>query len=453
MTEAFPLARIAPPPRPLPALKLLTAAVRNPLEIWPEAVYREPYYLRRFAGLDVVFLCDPDLIRKALVDEADAFVKGDAMRRTLEPALGRGLLTAEGDHWRWQRRAASPTFRNERILGFAPQMAAAAGRAAERLHATNGREIDVASEMTRTTYDIIASTMLGGGASDPARVERAIRDYLDPLGWVVAMSIARAPQWLPYPGRGRGVRATRYLRREIAEVVATRRASGETRNDLLSLLLEARDPETGAAMDDGDLVDNILTFINAGHETTALALTWALYLLDRHPEAAERIRAEADAVVGDGAVDAVHVAGLTYTRQVLSEAMRLYPPASVLIREAARDFDFGPVSLPAGAQVYVPIYAVHRHALLWHDPDVFDPDRFSPEAAKARHRYAYLPFGAGPRICIGMSFALIEAVIILATLVQRFDFRLRPGFTPKLKLRVTLRPSPGMPMTVTPRRT
>ncbi len=435
--------------RPLPTLRLLAAAVRNPIETWPEAVYREPVYRRRLAGRDSVFVCDPELIRLVLVEQAGAFVKGETMRRALEPALGTGLLTAEGEHWRWQRRTASPTFRNERILGFAPQMAAAAERTAERWRGLNGAEVDVAREMTLTTYDIIAETMLGGGG-DPHRVERAITDYLDPLGWVIAMSLIRAPAWLPYPGRRRGDRARRFLRDEIGRIIARRRASDEARNDLVSLLLEARDSETGQAMGDVDLADNILTFINAGHETTALALTWTLYLLDRHPEAAQRIRAEVRGVVGDGPVLPEHVGALSFTRQVLSESMRLYPPAAIVIREAARDVTVGAIRLAAGAQVYVPIYAVHRHAMLWDDPDAFDPERFSPQAARERHRYAYLPFGAGPRICIGMSFALVEATVILAALLRAFRPRLRPGFTPEPELRVTLRPGNGMPMTLEP---
>lgn len=444
------LARITPPVRPLSTARLLATAVRNPIEIWPEAVYSDPVYRRRFAGRDVVFVCDPEIIRALLVDQADAFVKGETMRRSLEPALGRGLLTAEGEHWRWQRRAASPVFRHERILGFAPQMAAAAGRTAERWRAAQGGEVDVAREMMLTTYDIIAETMLGGGVSDPHRVERAITDYLEPLGWVIAMSIARAPKWLPYPGRGKGDRARRFLRAEIGRVIAARRASGEVRNDLLSLLIEARDPDTGAAMGDVDLADNVLTFINAGHETTALALTWTFYLLDRHPEAAGRIRAEVEAATGGGPITADHAGALPYTRQVLSESMRLYPPAAVLLREAERPVDLGGLRLEPGAQVYVPVYALHRHASLWDDPDAFDPARFSPEAVKARHRYAYLPFGAGPRICIGMSFALVEATVILATLLRTFRPSLRPGFRPDLRLRVTLRPAHGMPMSVEP---
>ena len=446
------LARVDPPAEPLGAFSLLRTAVRNPIEIWPQAVYREPVYRRRFAGRDVAFFCDPDMIRETLVDQADAFEKAEPMRRALRPALGDALLTAEGADWRWQRRAASPIFRHERILAFAPAMLAAAETTRDRWLAAGGAELDVAREMMLTTYDVIVRTMLGGGGVDAERVERAVNDYLDPLGWVIAMSIARLPPWLPHPGRLRSDRARRFLRREIVEMIAKRRGAPDAQDDLLALLLAARDPESGNAMSDRELADNVLTFISAGHETTALALTWTFYLLDRRPEAAERIRAEIEQVTGGGPLTAEHVAGLAYARQALQEAMRLYPPAAAIVREAARPVRIGSETLDAGAQVYIPIYAVHRHELLWEAPDVFDPERFAPEAAKARHRYAYLPFGAGPRICIGMSFAMIEGVLILATLLRAARAELRPGFEPELRLRVTLRPGGGMPMRITPRR-
>jgi cytochrome P450 len=447
-SQAAALARVHPPTEPLPPFRLLRTAVRNPIEIWPEAVYREAFYLRRFAGRDILFVSDPDIIREVLVDRADAFVKAETMRRSLEPALGKGLLTAEGEQWRWQRRAASPTFRHERLLAFAPEMIAAAERTRDRWIAARGSEVDVAREMMLTTYDVIARTMLSGGGVDEEKVERAVSHYLDPLGWVIAMSLARLPRWLPYPGRLRSDRARAFLRGEIVRMIAARRAAPSERRDLVALLLEARDTETGAAMSDVELADNILTFITAGHETTALALTWTFYLLDRRPETARQLRAEVEDVTGGGELKGEHVADLTFTRQVLQEAMRLYPPAAVVVREATRDLTIGGQALAAGAQIYVPIYAVHRHVRLWREPDSFDPERFTPDAVKARHRYAYLPFGAGPRICIGMSFAMIEAALILATLLRSTAPKLRQGFEPGLRLRVTLRPATGMPMHV-----
>jgi cytochrome P450 len=215
--------------------------------------------------------------------------------------------------------------------------------------------------------------------------------------------------------------------------------------------LEARDPETGQGMSETEVADNLLTLVTAGHETTALALTWSLFLLDRHEWAADRIAGEVAAVTGGSPVNDSHVPSLAFTRQVVQEAMRLYPPAAVVTREALRDMMIAGVPISAGTQVYVPIYALHRHARLWDRPDDFDPGRFDPAAVRLRHKFAYLPFGAGPHICIGMSFAMMEATAVLATLIRSLRFALRGGFQPDLVLRVTLRPGHGMPMRASPR--
>ena len=374
------------------------------------------------------------------------------MLRSLEPALGQGLLTADGERWRWQRRAAAPTFRHERLLGFVPAMIAAAEARRDAWLARGGGTIDVAHEMMQTTFAIIVDTMLSGRSGiDAHRVESALTDYLESTSWTVALAMLRAPGWLPYPGQRRAERARDYLRAEVLRAVATRRTSAERRPDLLGLLLEATDGETGRAMSDRDLADNLLTFITAGHETTALALTWTFYLLDRHPAVAERVLAEFAAVTGGGALRPDHVGELAYTRQVLQEAMRLYPPAPVIVRQASEDLRLGDEQVAAGSTVYIPVYAIHRHRLIWEEPDRFDPDRFAPEAAAARHRYAYLPFGAGPRICIGMGFALSEAAAILAVLLPAFRLSRAGTDEPRLKLRITLRPEGGMPMRAEPR--
>jgi cytochrome P450 len=232
-------------------------------------------------------------------------------------------------------------------------------------------------------------------------------------------------------------------------VAARRRRGAGAPPDVLDMMIAARDPGTGAPLSRLELRNNMLGFIIAGHETTALALTWALYLLAFDAAVQRRARAAAQDGLGDRAATAEDVPRLGYIRQVLDEAMRLYPPASVLSR-TAKDHDMlhGRMIRP-GKTVMVPVYALHRHRLLWDDPDAFDPGRFAPEAAKRRHRFAYIPFGAGPRICIGLQFALTEAVIVLATLLARFEFRLVPGFAPKPELALTLRPATGMPLRVT----
>jgi cytochrome P450 len=333
------------------------------------------------------------------------------------------------------------------LLGFVGEMIAAAERRRASWLARSGSEIDVAHEMMHTTFDIIVETMLSGRAGiDADRVEGGITDYLESTSWTVALALLRAPRWVPYPGRRRAERARDYLRQEVLRIVGARRAAAECRPDLIGLLLEAQDSETGRAMSDQDLADNLLTFITAGHETTALALTWTFYLLDLHPEIADRILAEIATVTGGEPLRPEHVEQLAYTRQVLQEAMRLYPPAPIVVREAQEDVVLGEERIPAGTSVYIPVYAIHRHARLWDEPDRFDPDRFAPEPAKARHRYAYLPFGAGPRICIGMSFALLEAAAILGVLLPAVRLTRASERAPDLKLRITLRPGAGLPM-------
>jgi cytochrome P450 len=451
---SFPqLAHVPVPTDPLSPFALIRTVIRNPIETWPLAVYEEELFRSRFVNRDTVFVMKPDLIKEVLVDRADAFVRAEAMRRALGPALGNAILTADGADWRWQRRAAAPVFRHERLMGFAPAMIAAAERTRDRwLALPSGTVINIAREMMLTTFDIIVETMLSGHAGiDVDRVEHGITDYLDSTSWTIALTLLRIPQWMPFPGKPRAARARDYLRSEILRIVAERRTSRDAPADLITLLLGARDPETGQAMSDREIADNLLTFITAGHETTALALTWTFYLLSRHPEVEQRVLQEITQVAGQRPLEPHHAAELTYTTQVIQEAMRLYPPAPIVVRAAAKDVEVGGTRIPRGTGVYVPIYAVHRHRKLWPLPDRFDPDRFAPEAAKARHRYAYLPFGAGPRICIGMGFAMLEAVLILATLLRSTRATLRPGYTPELKLRVTLRPAAGMPMRIEPR--
>jgi cytochrome P450 len=253
----------------------------------------------------------------------------------------------------------------------------------------------------------------------------------------------------PVPVRDLAVEIVQtHLHRTLEAPIVETKQGPVNRNDLLSLLTNATDPETGKSMNVMDVRDNLLTFITAGHETTALALTWTFYLLSLHPEVERRVKREIAAVTGEGSVHAKHIDALTYTNQVIQEAMRLYPPAALIVRAARRDVELGNEQIRAGTTVYVPVYAVHRHEKLWREPDQFDPSRFEPGVVKARDRYAYLPFGAGPRVCIGQNFAQREATAVLVTLLSSFQLKLRPGHDPEPRLRVTLRPAGGMPMRI-----
>jgi cytochrome P450 len=434
-------------------LSVLPALVRDPLQALPPEVYHEPLVYSKVAGRERVLIADPALIHEALVRNADSLSKGEDVRRALGPALGQGLLTADGPHWRWQRQSVAPAFRHEKLVGLLPAMISAAERTRDRwLAADAGTTIDISHEMMRTTFDIIVETMMSGpGSIDVARVEQGITDYLKPTGWVFALSILDAPDWLPYPGRRKAMAAASYLRSAITHMIADRRRSADRREDLVALLLAAADPESGRTMSDEEIADNLLTFVTAGHETTALGLAWTFLLLARHPEHEARVIAEIDEVTEGEAVRPEHVARLAYTRQVFSEAMRLYPPAPIITRTATERFSFGGLTVPEGTVIIVPIHAVHHHASIWEDPERFDPERFAPERAKGRHRYAYMPFGAGPRICIGSAFATMEAVAILAVLLQAVRLRSRSSEMPKPRMKVTLRPKADVAMLVEPR--
>lgn len=433
-------------------LGLFAAILRNPLTALPPEIFREKLVLASVAGRQSLYVCDPALIQEALVRNAAALDKGEIARKVLGPALGDGLLTARGAHWRWQRQSVAAGFQHERLLGFLPAMIGAAQDIRARWQSASA-PLDIGHEMMRTTFDIIVETMLSGSASlDVGRVERSITDYLEPTSYVFAYTMLGLPDWVPYPGRGRARAATGYLRESIGEFVTARRAAGTRRGDLLDMLLDATDPETGRAMQDSEIVDNLLTFITAGHETTALGLAWTFHLLSEHPAIERQVLDEIARVTQGAPLAPEHVAQLGFTRAVFQESMRLYPPAPVITRQVEQPFKLGGLSLGEGTILYVPIQAVHRHERLWQDPDRFDPTRFLPEGSKGRHRYAYLPFGAGPRICIGSAFATMEAVAILAALLPALKLAPVSSQPPEPSLKITLRPRRPLMMTASERR-
>ena len=437
---------------PRSRLGVLAATIRNPIEALPPEVYDAGLVRSNVFGTPLVHVMDPELVQTLLVGEADSLGKSPAIRRALGPALGDGLLTSDGAHWRWQRRAAAPAFRPDSLADFIPVMIEAAARACARLHAASDAPVDIGREMMRTTFDIIGETMLSGrDAIDVDRVAVGAADYLRQTGWALALSLLHAPHWVPHPGKRRGARAAAYLRRAVIAVVAERRASGRERHDLVDRLLRAVDPETGSRMSDVDITDNLLTFVAAGHETTALGLAWTLDLLSRHPRVRAGVLDEIDQVTNGAPLEAAHVDRLTITRQTFQEGMRLYPPAPLISRVARRSVRLGRDIFEAGTRFVVPIHAIHRHRGLWRDPERFDPTRFSPDRIAARHRYAFMPFGAGPRVCIGAGFATTEAVVILASVLQRFRLETTTPRPPAARMEITLRPASPLAMRPVPR--
>jgi cytochrome P450 len=329
-------------------------------------------------------------------------------------------------------------------------MTAAADRASARFAAASGRAIDAFDEMVAATFEVISDvTFSGGEGFDRAGVHRAIETYISQTAKLSVLDILGAPGWVPRPGRlfsGPALRQMKQMANGAIDQARQRPKTGIP--DLLDLLLSGEDPNSGRKMNPDELRDNLLTFIVAGHETTALTLAWALYLCAFDPKVQDAARDEAQAALGERAATAADLPALPLIRRIVDEALRLYPPAAFLARTARKTDTLCGREVRPGDTVILPIYALHRHHDLWQNPDAFDPDRFIDP--KAIPRFVYLPFGDGPRICIGASFALQEAVIILATLLARFRYALIPGKAPKPVMILTLRPEGGVWLKVDP---
>ena len=327
-----------------------------------------------------------------------------------ESSVGDGILTSQGASWRWQRRTAAPLFRPADLAGLVPAMVASAEAQLARWSASPAGSVQaVHRDMTETTFRVMSATLFAGSADSEAdTILRCSDKGLSTISWDFAAAMLHFPDWLWYPGKYGRRRAAAQLRATVARILVRRRAAGFEGDDLLARLARAQDPETGAPMSQQQLIDNLVTFLVAGHENTAKALTWTLYLLARAPEWQRRIRDEVLTVAGKEQVRAEHLDKLVVTRAVLEEAMRLYPPAPAMTRQAACTTELGGETIPEGANIVISIFVVHRHRHLWDDPDRFDPERFMPERRDKILRTQFMPFGFGARTCIGASFAMME---------------------------------------------
>jgi cytochrome P450 len=433
------------------------ANIRNFLENWPPSAYCEG--LVRLPGIwplvpNAVLLTDPVLIEEMLVKRAELFPRDFMTTAALSGPINReSLFFAEEADWKWQRRALSPAFRHENLLALVPTFAQCAQEQAAAWRASaSAAPIDVMRAMSRTTFTVIERTVLGANASlDREKFLAALAPALASVGWRRQLALFRLPtNWTPHPGFFKARAAAAYLQEAVASCVAARRVAREERRDILDLILSARDPETGRVMTDAEVAGNLYSFLVAGHETSAVALGWSLWLLAKDHAAQERARREVTEVAGEAAIGPETVERLVFTKQVIQEAMRLFPPAAAIGRQPREDTTLGPYKLSKREPVYVALWCLHRHEKLWDAPHAFDPDRFAPEKVKARHRCAYLPFGAGPRICMGMGFAMLEMVAILATLLRPFRFAPVPEHRLTLAPDFTTRPRGGLPVRVTP---
>ena len=439
------------PPAPIPSDRDPPMAVlawrmaKSQIEGWPRALYEEDIWKVPLPS-GALFVMSPDHVRTVLQERAEDFPTGALFRHVMRPAWGRGILVAEGKEWRAQRHAAAGAFRPLDMAGLAPFFAAAAQRAIARWAVAPDGIVDVHAEMLQLTFEVILDATLSGAEDfDREEMRGAIERLFTRMGRVSITALLLPDHY--HEGRpSLGAPERGVLLAMIGGMIARRRATQPV-GDLVDLLLAARDPETGEGMDDELLADNLLGFILAGHETTTLALTWALFLVASHPPTAERLRAEAVCVAGEQPIGPGDVSKLRFTRQVISETMRLYPPAFMLTRIARQDTELAGHRVRAGQRINVPVYAMHRSPERFTDPHVFDPGRFA-EDQPPPNRYGYLPFGAGPRICLGAAFAMAESVTVLATLVRAMD--IVPAAPERVwpEARLSLRPRNGMPMRV-----
>lgn len=432
------------------------AVSRNYLENYAPEAYRTDFFSAD--GLWPFFprmhyVVSPELIEELLVTRAEAFRRDDIASKALRgPVEGDTLFFSEGAEWKWQRRAISPAFRYENILALVPFFVGCArAQAAEWRRLGDGAEVEITEAMSRTTFAVIEKAVFGASENfDSEGFIAALRPVLGSFAWrMLAVMFRLPPDWAPYPGLLAARAGSRFLHDETVKLLAERRARPEATRDIMGLLLSAKDPESGRVMTDAELVANLHGFLLAGHETSAVALAWTFWLLAKDQATQERAREEAERIAGNSEITPETVENLTFTRQVLQESMRLFPPFAALGRQPREDTTLGPYRVAAKEPVYVLTWCLHRHEKLWDEPTGFDPDRFAPEKVKARHRYAYLPFGAGPRICVGMGFALTEMATIVATLLREFRFETVPGHRLELAPSFATRPKGALPLRLT----
>ncbi len=428
--------------------------VRNPLEAFAKFQFDAPVSRYKLFHKPFALISDPQLIRHIFVERADILAAEPLRQKVLRPALRDGMLTAEGDVWRRARRTIAPIFAPRHVEGFAEAMQRATTAFVDEME-TGPKQVNVAPVLARLAYLVLSETLFSGDINEESEtILTHVAQFLEHLSNVDPLDLMGAPEWLPRPTLLRGRGSTHKLRevvREAAEKRERRIADGEdVPEDFLTLLLRAGDTEKDRLSIE-EIEDNIITFIAAGHETTARALTWTLYLLAHDQPARDRAEAEVDALDLDNTPPHLWGASMPWTTACFEESMRLFPPAAVILRTLTEDVSYNEFDIPKGTNVYVSPWILHRHTTLWERPAEFDPSRFFAEARNDIGRFAYLPFGMGPRVCIGASFAMQEAQIILALLLRRLRFDYSATRKPWPVMKITIQPDNQMPMRISRR--
>jgi cytochrome P450 len=402
----------------------------------------------RFGPRWILFANHPDLVEEVLVHQNRKFIKHYRLRQAKQ-TLGEGLLTSEGDFWRAQRKLAQPAFHRERVAAYGRIMVDYTDQLLGSW--VDGQVRDVHIDMMRLTLEIVAKTLFDSEIGGESAMVSAAMETLMHCFVISTSRPIIVPNWLPTPTNFRVARSVRRLEQILFSIIADRRRSGEDRGDLLSMLLHAQDEESGRRMTDRQLRDECMTLFLAGHETTANTLAWAWFLLSGHSEVEAQLHAELDQVLDGRPPTVADLPHLSYTENLINETLRLYPPGWMLGREAIEPLDLGAYRVSRGTTVFMTACVIHRDARWFDDPDAFRPDRWADGLIQRIPRYAYFPFGGGPRICIGNNFAQMEAALVLATIAQRYRLRLAPDAVVAPLASMTLRPAHGVKMVVSRR--
>jgi cytochrome P450 len=405
----------------------------------------------RFLFWQGYLIFHPDQIKHVLQDNHRNYTKDFFTLSAFKAFVGNGLVTNNGDSWLQQRRLMQPAFHRKQLAAFGTLITGTTVEMLERWQGftEQGQPLDIAAEMMRLTLRVVGQSLFTLDLRhDTETVGRAVTTLSKLM--LEYMSVPFPPLWIPTPRNRRITSAIRTLDTVVQDIITARRRQHTESGDLLSLLLAARDEETGEGMSDKQVRDEVMTLLFAGHETTSNLLAWTWYVLSQHPDVERRLHEELEAVLAGQRPSVEHLPNLPYSRMVLEETLRLYPPAWSLARKARTGDCLGGYAIPAKSVILMIPYVTHRHPAFWEEPERFDPERFTPERAAVRPRYAYFPFGGGPRLCIGNTFALMEAHLILATVAQRYRLCLVPGYAVEPEALLTLRPRDGLPMTLKP---
>lgn len=411
-------------------------------------LHRQQYgdiYRLKVGSIDLIIVTSPELARHVLVENNRNYVKSFGYE-VLKTFLGEGLLTSEGEFWKQQRRLAQPAFHKRSVENFVQIMAEESESLAAKWETLRGKEVEVGADMMRITMNVVARSLFSMDVSAQMQQVSHGIDVLNDWSMRRLRRPFNLPLGFPSPGNLRARRAIRSLDEVIYGFIAARRSDKTVHEDLLGMYMNARDEDSGTGMSDQQLRDEMMTLFIAGHETTAVALSWTWFLLSQHPQVKARVIAEIERELQGRRPVMADLPRLQYLTQVINESMRLYPPAWVVGRKALEPDELGGYRVKKGANVLVIAMEIHRHPAFWEHPLVFDPDRFAPERETTFPHHAYLPFGAGQRMCIGHLFAMAELQVILATLLPRFDLEYEGPVPPPYQPLITLRPKDGMVM-------